>query len=89
MSEHFCKNCKNGKDKVCKFTGARHDTGIECPSFESKGVATGACMDCENYNRESGYCLNRGCNFRSIEYEITPCDAFTKGKIEPNEQRKT
>lgn len=38
MPEHFCKDCKNDGDNVCKFTGASHDTGIECPSFEPKEV---------------------------------------------------
>ena len=35
--EHFCKNCKNDGGNTCKFTGAAHITGIECPSFENKG----------------------------------------------------
>ena len=36
MSEHRCKNCKNGNGNTCTLTGACHDTGIECPSFEIK-----------------------------------------------------
>ncbi|KKK60510.1 hypothetical protein LCGC14_3023660, partial [marine sediment metagenome] len=36
MSEHFCKECKNDGDSICKFTGAIHTTGIECPSFGVK-----------------------------------------------------
>lgn len=36
MPETFCKDCKHDGDNVCKFTGATHTTGIECPSFEKK-----------------------------------------------------
>lgn len=36
MSEHYCKDCWNGKGDTCKFTGATHTTGIECPSFGTK-----------------------------------------------------
>lgn len=36
MSEHYCKNCENGEDDMCKLTRATHTTGIECPSFVSK-----------------------------------------------------
>ena len=34
--EHYCKSCINDGDNICKFTGAYHDTGIECPSFGPK-----------------------------------------------------
>jgi len=36
MSEHYCKDCKNGEGDTCDFTGATHTTGIECPSFGAK-----------------------------------------------------
>ncbi len=36
MSEHFCKNCKRSKGDTCTYTGAVHNTGIECPSFGLK-----------------------------------------------------
>jgi len=37
MSEHYCKNCdKSYDDGHCKWTGALHTTGIECPSFKQK-----------------------------------------------------
>ncbi len=34
--EYFCKDCKNDGNNTCKFTGAIHTTGIECPSFGIK-----------------------------------------------------
>lgn len=36
MSEHYCKDCKNGSGNTCTYTEAVHTTGIECPSFGPK-----------------------------------------------------
>jgi len=34
--EHYCKECINDGNNLCKFTGALHTTGITCPSFKQK-----------------------------------------------------